>query len=496
VLLSGASEQCGENCAKVLLVGGRGAEGVEQTAELIDPTAAAGTRASAPTPEMVKPRAYGHSATVLPTGHVLVAGGGSDGSDQADYFHPKGGARGAWTAGAPSLRARRSGHTATLLPSGRLLMAGRVGGPATTSGATNAAELYDPYVGGRSVFAGQGPWRPQAAALLPSGPLSLCATSCGKVALSDAYSSFEARGWLYTPRPELAALAPAGGPASGGTKVTLEGRGLASVTSVRFGALEATGLTPDPQSPDTKLVAVAPPQRAGTVPVTATSSGGSSANTQSTQFTYTGAAGGGSGGGATNPAATAPASGGPQSGDTPAPDAGAAQAGRARALRSCLASATRHSRRERRRLRRGSARQRAKAKRHMRRHRNSLRGRCLARHGRTPGRIAGLSARAVSNNKVELSFLAPGTDRSRSPAAHSYLVKQSRRPIRGARGFRRAQTLCRGSCRFDITRVGARLRLTITDLRPGSSYYYAIAARDNVSRRLGPRSGAVRVSTR
>ena len=98
-------------------------------------------------------------------------------------------------------------------------------------------------------------------------------------------------------------------------------------------------------------------------------------------------------------------------------------------------------------------------------------------------------------HQVEPTFLAPGTDRSPGPAAHSYLVKQSRRAIRGRPAFRRAQTLCGASCRFDITRVGTRLPLTITDLRPNTTYYYAVAARDNVSRRLGPRSRAVRVRT-
>ena len=71
-----------------------------------------------------------------------------------------------------------------------------------------------------------------------------------------------------------------------------------------------------------------------------------------------------------------------------------------------------------------------------------------------------------------------------------YLVKQSRRPIRGRRGLHRAAPLRKGSCRFATARVGATIRLTVTDLRPRTTYYYAVAARDNVSRRLGPRSRA------
>jgi hypothetical protein len=107
-----------------------------------------------------------------------------------------------------------------------------------------------------------------------------------------------------------------------------------------------------------------------------------------------------------------------------------------------------------------------------------------------------LRARSVSKTRVVLSFRAPGTDRARGPAARSYLVKQSTRPIRGGRGFRRAQTLCNGSCRFSVTQVGARITLTVTGLRANTTYYYAVAARDNVSRRLGPRSKAVKARTR
>jgi len=102
---------------------------------------------------------------------------------------------------------------------------------------------------------------------------------------------------------------------------------------------------------------------------------------------------------------------------------------------------------------------------------------------------------SVSQTSVVLEFRAPGTNRARAPAARSYLVKQSTGPIRGSSGFRRAQALCDGSCRFKVTRVGTRLALTITGLRPRTTYYYSVAARDNVTRRLGPRSRAVKVET-
>jgi hypothetical protein len=95
-----------------------------------------------------------------------------------------------------------------------------------------------------------------------------------------------------------------------------------------------------------------------------------------------------------------------------------------------------------------------------------------------------------------LSFKAAGSDGDRPPAARSYVVKQSLGPIRSRRGFSRAQTLCKGRCRFPAITIGAELTLTVKDLDRRATYYYAVAARDNVSGRLGPRSRTVRVRTR
>jgi hypothetical protein len=182
---------------------------------------------------------------------------------------------------------------------------------------------------------------------------------------------------------------------------------------------------------------------------------------------------------------------------TSAPDARAAEAHRARALRSCLSAARRHARRELKRARRLSSSRRAHALRRRRRLFRRARRHCLKLYGRTPGRVRGLRARAASKHKVVLSFDAAGTDGSRPPAARSYLVKESVHAIRSTRTFRRARTLCRGSCRFpSMESVGARLRLGVTGLRSGRIYYFAVAARDNVSHRIGRRSRTVGVRTR
>src|SRR5215813_7316322 len=68
---------------------------------------------------MTTPR-YGHTATLLPNGKVLIAGGSSNRPASAELFDPVTGtfsATGEMTMG-------RGFHSATLLPDGRVLIAG------------------------------------------------------------------------------------------------------------------------------------------------------------------------------------------------------------------------------------------------------------------------------------------------------------------------------------------------------------------------------------
>ncbi len=115
---------------------------------------------------------------------------------------------------------------------------------------------------------------------------------------------------------------------------------------------------------------------------------------------------------------------------------------------------------------------------------------------RGPGPILGLRARAASKSKIRLRFYAAGSDGSRPPAASSYLIRQSLRPIRTARDFARSRSLCDGRCRFPVSKVGTKIVLTVTALRPRTTYYYAVAARDGDARRVGPRSKTVKARTR
>ncbi len=122
--------------------------------------------------------------------------------------------------------------------------------------------------------------------------------------------------------------------------------------------------------------------------------------------------------------------------------------------------------------------------------------RCVRAWSRTPGPVTGLRAITRGRKSIELRFTAPGTDGSDPPPARSYVIKQSLRPIRDRRAFVRAPALCRGACRFGVSRIGTRIKLTITGLRPHTSYYYAITARDDVTGRPGAQSRTVKATTR
>jgi N-acetylneuraminic acid mutarotase len=81
-----------------------------------------------------------HTATLLTSGKVLVAGGGSDTYSAMGYCELYNPATGQWTA-TGNLSTARLVHTATLLTSGKVLVAGGQG----AGGANlNSAELYDP----------------------------------------------------------------------------------------------------------------------------------------------------------------------------------------------------------------------------------------------------------------------------------------------------------------------------------------------------------------
>ena len=131
-------------------------------------------------------RAY-HTATSLPNGKVLIAGGGTDPSvplASAELYDPVS----KTFSPTGSMGTARAYHTATLLPGGTVLIAGGTG----PSGRLASAELYDPKTGTFSSALPMGSVREQhAASLLVNGKVLIA----GGIGPSGQLNSAE----LYCP---------------------------------------------------------------------------------------------------------------------------------------------------------------------------------------------------------------------------------------------------------------------------------------------------------
>ena len=87
----------------------------------------------------------------------------------------------------------------------------------------------------------------------------------------------------FVPTPRLTAMSTTSGPTSGGTSITITGTGFTPDTRVSFGSTEAKSLT---VTSSTQVTAVSPAEAGGTVDVTLTNSGGTSATSTADQFTF------------------------------------------------------------------------------------------------------------------------------------------------------------------------------------------------------------------
>jgi hypothetical protein len=162
---------------EVLIAGGFGlgrdcedlGEPAETSAELFDPA----TGSFKATGSMTTGRGA-HTATLLPNGKVLIIGGGSNGgatlpfygtgSATAELYDPT---AGAFTS-IGSMAAARFGHTATLLKNGRVLVVGGTDSYSSTPFST--AEIYDPATGHFSLTGSMAtPRAGQSATLLADG---------------------------------------------------------------------------------------------------------------------------------------------------------------------------------------------------------------------------------------------------------------------------------------------------------------------------------------
>jgi MYXO-CTERM domain-containing protein len=163
----------------------------------------------------------GHSATLLPSGKVLLAGGRADEVSKgrsAELYDP---ATGRTVATAGSMNAARSGHSATLLPSGLVLLAGGASAiDAQNVNAASSAELYDPATDRFLPLAAslRSPRANHTATLLPGGEVLLAGGTSGVALgpqpnapeLSDPGADGAPWAELYDPRSE-AFTATAGG---------------------------------------------------------------------------------------------------------------------------------------------------------------------------------------------------------------------------------------------------------------------------------------------
>jgi hypothetical protein len=197
---------------KVLVAGGVNSGGLLSSAELYDPS----TGTFSATGSLNSARAC-HTATLLPSGKVLIAGGISDPNtplSSAELYDPNSGT----FAITGSLVAARGNHSATLLPNGKVLLAG---GVSSGDYAQSSAELYDPSTGTFSATGALTTARASyAATLLPSGKVLITGgwqghdgeTTLGSAELYDpAAGTFSAISPLAGPRDNhIATLLPNG----------------------------------------------------------------------------------------------------------------------------------------------------------------------------------------------------------------------------------------------------------------------------------------------
>jgi hypothetical protein len=113
----------------------------------------------------------------------------------------------------------------------------------------------------------------------PAGTVDILITAHGATSTPASADRYTFTG------PVITSVTPSSGTTAGGTKVKVAGTGLTGATSVTFGSASATVLSINAKG--TLVTVDSPPGSAGTVAITVTTPGGTSASTSADQFTYT-----------------------------------------------------------------------------------------------------------------------------------------------------------------------------------------------------------------
>ena len=112
-----------------------------------------------------------------------------------------------------------------------------------------------------------------------AGTVNITVTTPGGISATSAADQY-----TYTAAPTVTQIAPTAGPLGGGTTVTITGTNLTGATAVNFGSTSATSFTVNSA---TSITAFDPAHSAGTVDVTVTTPGGTSATSAADRYTYT-----------------------------------------------------------------------------------------------------------------------------------------------------------------------------------------------------------------
>jgi hypothetical protein len=111
-----------------------------------------------------------------------------------------------------------------------------------------------------------------------AGTVDITVTGPGGTSITSSADQY-----TYVPAPTVTAVNPTSGLVAGGTIVAIAGTGLTGATAVMFGTTPATTYI---VSSATSILAVSPAEAAGTVDITVTTPGGTSANSPADRYTY------------------------------------------------------------------------------------------------------------------------------------------------------------------------------------------------------------------